>query len=244
MGKIAFMTQPKTELYHGNNLHLMSSWKDNKFDAIITDPPYASGGLTTTSRSQAPEKKYQNSGAKKKYPTFANDDRDERSHYLWSVRWMEEALRLTKPGGWLMTFTDWRLIRSVADAVCVAGWTWRGIVVWDKTEACRPQPGRHRNQCEYVITATKGPVAKWTTVCPAGCFREYLRPGDKHHLTAKPVALMEHLLSIMPEGAHVLDPFAGSGSTLVAAKERGIHSTGIELTEEYYKIAYNRIHLE
>lgn len=235
---------PRIHLHHGNNLSIMSQWEADQFQAVITDPPYASGGITSASRSKSPEEKYQNSATKKKYPTFANDERDERSHYLWSVRWMEEALRVTKPGGWLMTFTDWRLIRSIADAVCVAGWTWRGIVVWDKTEACRPQPGRHRNQCEYIVTATKGPAAKWTTMCPAGCYKQYLKPGEKLHLTAKPVELMRHLLSIIPEGSHILDPFAGSGSTLVAARERGIHSTGIEITEEYYRIAQDRISIE
>ena len=74
---------------------------------------------------------------------------------MWSVRWMEQALRLTRPGGWLMVFTDWRQLPLTSDALQIAGWTWRGIIPWDKTESCRPQMGLYRNQAEYVLTATQ-----------------------------------------------------------------------------------------
>lgn len=76
------------------------------YDAVITDPPYASGGLSSAARAQDPRVKYQLSGTRKYYPTFANDNRDQRTHLMWSVRWMEQALRLTRPGGWLMVFAD------------------------------------------------------------------------------------------------------------------------------------------
>ena len=51
--------------------------------------------------------------------------------------------------------------------------------------------------------------------------REPIRPKDKLHLTGKPVPLMEHLMTILPAQSRILDPFAGSGTTLVAARNKG-----------------------
>ena len=58
----------------------------------------------------------------------------------------------------------------------------------------------------------------------------------------KPIALMEYLINLgTPKGGTVLDPFAGSGSTLVAAKQNGYQYIGIEMTEEYIPIIKARL---
>lgn len=63
-----------------------------------------------------------------------------------------------------------------------------------------------------------------------------------NHPTVKPIALMEYLIKMVtPKGGIVLDPFAGSGSTLVAAKQNGFQYIGIELEPEYIKIAKARL---
>ena len=62
-----------------------------------------------------------------------------------------------------------------------------------------------------------------------------------NHPTVKPTALMSYLIKmITPKGGIVLEPFAGSGSTLVAAKENGFQYIGIEMTEEYLPIIQAR----
>jgi len=62
------------------------------------------------------------------------------------------------------------------------------------------------------------------------------------HPTVKPIALMEYLIKMVtPKGGIVLDPFAGSGSTLVAAKQNGYGYIGIEMTEEYIPIIEARL---
>ena len=61
------------------------------------------------------------------------------------------------------------------------------------------------------------------------------------HPTQKPVALMEWCLGFLPDAKTILDPFMGSGTTLVACQRMGRHGTGIELDKDYWEIACRRV---
>ena len=68
--------------------------------------------------------------------------------------------------------------------------------------------------------------------------------SNNFHPTVKPIALMGYLIKMVtPKGGIVLDPFAGSGSTLVAAKQNGYQYIGIEMTAEYIPIIEARLGL-
>jgi len=64
---------------------------------------------------------------------------------------------------------------------------------------------------------------------------------DKAHPSQKPVALMEWCLGFLPDAKTILDPFMGSGTTLVACQRMGRHGTGIELDPDYFAIACKRV---
>ena len=65
--------------------------------------------------------------------------------------------------------------------------------------------------------------------------------GKDNHATPKPVALMEWCLGFLPNAKTILDPFMGSGTTLVACQRLGRNGTGIELDPEYFAIACKRV---
>lgn len=119
---------------------------------------------------------------------------------------------------------------------------WRGIVPWNKTEGARPALGRFTAQCEYLVWGLNGPMPfKRSVGTLPGFFTYVVKQSDKFHLTGKPTALMLDVLRIVEPGGHVFDPFMGSGTTLVAAKQRGLRATGVELLEANCEIAANRL---
>ncbi|MCC4602956.1 DNA-methyltransferase [Xanthomonas campestris] len=229
----------KNQLLQGDALTILPTLEANSFDALITDPPYASGGLTAAARARPPSTKYCRDGG---HADFVGDERDQRSHLKWMHLWLSECARVLKDGAPVLLFTDWRQLPLTTDALQIAGFTWRGIAVWDKTEGVRPQLGRFRNQAEYIVWGSKGnmPLDRRAPVLP-GVIRESVRKADKHHLTGKPTELMRQLVRICESGGRVLDPFAGSGTTLVAAQLEGFEAVGIEMTDQYAAVTRDRL---
>ncbi|KHL55096.1 DNA-methyltransferase [Xanthomonas cannabis] len=229
----------KNQLLQGDALTILPTLEANSFDALITDPPYASGGLTAAARARPPSTKYCRDGG---HADFVGDERDQRSHLKWMHLWLSECARVLKDGAPVLLFTDWRQLPLTTDALQIAGFTWRGITVWDKTEGVRPQLGRFRNQAEYIVWGSKGnmPLDRRAPVLP-GVIRESVRKADKHHLTGKPTELMRQLVRICEAGGRVLDPFAGSGTTLVAAQLEGFEAVGIEMTDQYASVTRERL---
>lgn len=232
----------ENQLLQGDALRLLPTFEAGSFDALITDPPYASGGTYAASRQRPPSEKYPQGGTRVLHADFVGDERDQRAHLQWMHLWLAECVRVLKDGAPVLLFTDWRQLPLTTDALQVAGFTWRGIAVWDKTEGVRPQLGRFRSQAEYVVWGSKGdmPLTRRAPILP-GVLREKVRKVDKHHMTGKPTALMRQLVRICETGGRILDPFAGSGTTLVAASLEGYNWTGIEMTQHYADVSRGRL---
>lgn len=214
-------------------------------DAIITDPPYSSGGMYRADRVASTTSKYQVSHeTHRTYAVFSGDNRDQRSFEKWVDSWASQCLRLVNEGGGVGVFIDWRNVASVIDAIQVAGWVYRGLTPWHKGTDLRPNKGWFRRNVEFIVWGSAGPLAtgpKSDGDCWDGLFVARVNDGDKQHQTGKPVQLMQQMLSVRPEWRTYLDPFAGSGSTLLAAKRLGVKAVGIELDESCCEIAATRL---
>jgi site-specific DNA-methyltransferase (adenine-specific) len=86
----------------------------------------------------------------------------------------------------------------------------------------------------------------WTSMDACARVFDYPSGGafDRCHPTQKPLALRKWCLSLFPKAKSVLDPFLGSGTTLVAAKSMGLTGVGIEREEKYAEIAAKRLSQE
>lgn len=229
-------------LYQGDALDVLRALPADSVGGVVTDPPYSSGGMHRSDRVTGnATAKYISSENTHRYEDFSGDARDQRAWIAWCTLWLSQALRVTEPGGALACFVDWRQLPALTDAVQMAGWVWRGVLAWDKTEACRPVLGRPRAQCEYLVWGSKGPMSidRDAPVLP-GCIRCPV-PHDKVHPTEKPVAMLRQVVQIVERGKTVLDPFAGSGAHGVAAIHEGRGFIGSEMTEHYAGVARARL---
>lgn len=234
---------PTYDVHQGDALALLAAMPTGSVDAVITDPPYSSGGMVRGDRTQGTGAKYVLDRKGKGGDLgvdFTGDNRDQRAYAYWSALWLSEALRVTRPGGFLAVFTDWRQLPATTDAVQAGGWIWRGIVPWHKPSH-RPALGRFTNACEYVVWGSAGSLGTGEGLPSVPGFFQGSPPRDREHQTQKPVDVMRHLLRLAPEEGRVLDPFAGSGTTGVAAALEGRSFVGLELHEHYAALARERI---
>lgn len=205
--------------------------------AVVTDPPYSSGGAFRGDRAQLTTTKYVNSDTAAYRPEFAGDNRDQRSFLVWATMWLNAARKASESGAVLASFIDWRQLPILTDAVQAGGWTWRNLATWWKP-GVRMQKGRFSASAEYVIYATNGPV-KDGAGSPQNVF-SWKVDQDREHIAQKPAEVMRWVMQVVPPSAVVLDPFMGSGSTLRAAKDLGLRCIGIEVDERYCEIAATR----
>lgn len=175
-------------ILHGDSLQIIRQFEPNSFDAIITDPPYASGGSSQTTKNRSTNEKYSSMSKEKALPDFDSDQMDQLSWMFWTAAWLQDARRIAKPGAPVCLFIDWRQLPAMTLALQWAGWTWRGVAVWDKV-ASRPQKGRFRQQSEYIVWGSNGKMPLERNVgCLPGVFR-YPNPQNRIHVTEKPLQL-------------------------------------------------------
>jgi DNA modification methylase len=174
-------------------------------DAIITDPPYSSGGR------QDAGKRHSTSIGTRQAETIARDNLTTKGYLALMAMVLGNLDAETA-----YLFTDWRMWTWSYDAMETAGYPVRNMLVWDKEQMGMGFPWRAQHELIVFAKRTaarmadgkKGNVLK----CP--------RSKNDLHPTQKPVALMEAIMANEP-GANIVDPFAGSGSTLIAAETVG-----------------------
>lgn len=229
------------EVRLGDALTRLLELEANSVDAIITDPPYSSGGMFRADRTTVDvQTKYvqTDSASGKELPLFGGDSRDQRGWLIWCT--LSAALTATRQGGIGGLFCDWRQLPTATDALQAGGWVWRGIVAWHKPGA-RPIQGRFTNNCEYFVWGTNGPRKLVGSPLPGFITCNSPRGLEREHITEKPLSLMRALVQVAPHQGLVVDPFMGSGTTGVACLAEGRRFVGFDIDQRYVAMASRRM---
>ena len=174
------------KLLKGNCLDLLRSLEADSADLVLIDPPYSSGGLFAGDRKQDTRVKYTDSdfNGAARFPSFSGDNMDQHSFIQFMTHVSMELRELTKEGGVIAAFIDWRNLPAMTDAIQMAGWVWRGIIVWGTNG---------RKEVDWK-------AAKGVKAMPGIYHINGVNTKQKHHQTEKPVELLKALIQICPRG--------------------------------------------
>ena len=199
-------------LYHGDCLNEHREWLDA--DVLVTDPPYGGGFRSRHGWRDGESKKIRVAGDKN---TIARDQALDD----WG----------DKPA---LVFGFWRRPMPAAT---------RQMIIWDKRGG-NGFSGDYKmpwaDATEQVYVLGRGWQGKRVPAIYSIPSLHSASPERYGHPTPKPVMLMTALLEKCPDGV-IADPFAGSGATLVAARERGMKAIGVEVEEKYCEIIATRL---
>lgn len=199
----------------GNCIDVMTRIPDNAIDFILTDPPYLVGFRDRSGR------------------TIAGDKTDE-----WLQPACNEMYRVLKKDALMVSFYGWNRVDRFMAAWKNAGFSVVGHLVFTKNYTSKAAYVGYRHECAYILA--KGRPRLPQNPLPDVLGWKY--SGNRHHPTEKPVTSLQPLIeSFTHPNAIVLDPFAGSGSTCVAALQSGRRYIGIELLEQYHRAGQQRL---
>lgn len=224
-------------LYLGDSREILPTL--DSVQAVVTDPPYCSGGFTESAKKQAKGMGLR-SETIRDAGWFAGDNMTTAG-----LSWLMSTIAgwcfsLLPDGGTFTAFTDWRMVGHLAPAIESARFRYQNLIVWNKGQAGLGTG--FRAQHELAMHFAKGTPSYFSHSYGNVLSVSRVSAADREHQTEKPVDLIRSIVEVVtPVGAGVLDPFMGSGTTGVAAVRRGRKFMGIEIEPRYFDIACRRV---
>jgi DNA modification methylase len=219
-----YYEQDGITIYHGDCLDVMRSGL-LPIDAIITDPPYGMDYQSARRTNKA---------------TWLPKIQNDKTPFIW---WLYDGFKVLRDGSPMVVFSRWDSQEVFRVAIETAGFLVKGQLVWDReVHGMGDLTGSFAPQHDVMWFATKGDYGFYSRR-PRSLVRAMRVPGEAlRHPNEKPVSVIAQLIDpLVKPGCTVLDPFMGSGTTLVAAKRLGRKAIGIEIEERYCEMAAKRL---
>jgi adenine-specific DNA-methyltransferase len=215
-----------SELIFGDST-VLTDTIDGPIHCFITDPPYGMG--YQSERAVTPDGK--------KYTKEIDNDQDEAAAIGTFMSAMLPMIPKTADDADMYVFCRWSMLEAWKEAVnALEPFSVHNVLIWDKVQLAMGDIWANWDYSfEFIIYAKKG-----RRLLPKrrSSILTFERVHAKHyiHPTEKPVPLIEELIRMSTSpGELIVDPFAGSGSTLVAAERLGRRAIGIEKDPDYYR---------
>lgn len=249
------------KMYLGDCIKIMSGWPEKKIDLIFADPPYNLSGNGLKWKGNKTGGDW----------FMMNEEWDQMTapEYLKFTRnWINACRRLLKDNGSIYISCTYHNIAEIMIVLKELGFKIKNVITWQKTNAMPNMTKRvFTHSTEFVVWAVKerkwvfhyGELKKinperqkdgspkqmrdvWPMPLVQGKERLRGKNGRALHPTQKPEEMLKRIIvASSDKGDLVLDPFLGSGTTIVIAKRLGRNWIGIEKNKKYITVAKKRI---
>jgi len=211
---------------------------------VVTDPPYNVRIGSVVGRGKTRQREF----------VKASGELSGAEYTEFLAEFIRHAISCTRDGAIHFLFTDWRHLPELLNAARPQYGEWKNLLVWNKTNA--GQGSFYRSKHELVAAFKSGNAAHINNFglgaegryrtnvidCPSVNSLHPARRGDLQlHPTVKPVALIADLIrDCSRRNGIILDPFGGSGTTIIAAERTGRRARVMELDPLYVDVAIRR----
>lgn len=225
------MIDDRFEIIHGDCIETMKQIGDCTIDCVVTDPPY--GMAYVSSRRTRTDK-------------FDAIEGDDTFDHDFHVSWLSEAYRVLKNDTHIYAFINDDNIGNMRECFRLSGFSVKRLIVWEKNNwTSGDLQGDYGHSTEFIIYGHKGRRELNGNRISNVIHSKRVNPKDLLHPTEKPTSVLLPLIEKSSNiGDIILDPFCGSGSTIMAANMLGRRSIGIEMVEKYVDISRDRMNVQ
>lgn len=213
----------------GDCVELMRKLTAETVDMALTDPPF---------------------NVQIRYGDHYDDNMPLEEYVEWCRSWIKEVYRVLKPDGSACIFSSPKHIREFLNMLHDQGFLYKDIIIWNKINAHMPiarSPMAKFEPCYWVVkgkdyTFNNNGLQNVETFC-------VLQPRNPEWIEGnpaqRPVALYERIVKTFSNpGDLVLDPFVGSGTTLLACKRAGRNAIGYDLNPLMAEVIRKRVYMD
>lgn len=231
----------KGVIHCGDALEVMRSMDPESIKAVVTSPPYNIKNSTGNGLKDGRGGKWKNAALLDAYDTY-DDAMAHEDYVAWQRACLSEMMRVLRPDGAIFYNHKWRvqggLLQDRHDIV--NGFPVRQIIIWQRNGGINFNPGYFLPTYEVIYLIAKPDFKLAPKANAMGDIWKIPQEKKNDHPAPFPIELAARCIDAVGEGP-ILDPFLGSGTTAIAAEQRGLSWVGIDISPKYCEMAKRRI---